>query len=118
MDFAVWQDSRTKEEDWIREVPGPRGYAVVERVEQYTQVLQPEQIRCWDPSLPAGEEAVLREGRTGELICRARVTYVNGKEASRRILEEKVHIQPVSRVVAVGCGELEDACHLKLVVGI
>lgn len=105
MDVAVRWDSSRMEEKWIREVPSPGASAVTERVEQYTSVLEPEEIRCWDAAAPVGQETVLREGSPGEMLYKARVTYVDGKEASRLILEERVHIQPVSRVVAVGCAE-------------
>ena len=81
--------------------------AVTEREEIYTKGLQPEVIRCLDAGLPAGTEAVLREGSPGELVCTDRVTYVNGRESGRISVEQRVRIQPVSRVVAVGCGEPE-----------
>lgn len=86
-------------------VPAPEMFAVTERIEEYVQVLEPELIRCWDPTLEKGTERLLREGKAGELLCRARVTYINGEEAGRVMLEETVHIQPVSPVVAVGCAE-------------
>ena len=85
----------------------PEAAEVTERIEQYGRVLHPEVIRCTDATLPVGTEAVLREGSWGEAVCTARVTYINGTETGRLLLEERVLIQPVSRVVAVGSGERE-----------
>ena len=92
-------------EHWDAAVKQPVSAAVTEREETYTRALQPEEIRCTDASLPVGTEAVLREGSCGELLCRDRVTYVDGKEAGRMRLEERIQVPPVSRIVALGCGE-------------
>ena len=75
---------------------------VLQRREEYSVVLHPEEIRCMDPSLPEGLEILVREGSCGEMRCSAQVTYTNGVETGREVLEQKVRIQPVSRVVAVG----------------
>ena len=98
-------------------VPQPERRSVTERIEEYTVALEPEVIRCWDPALPGGQERVLREGRAGELLRRARVTYVDGKETSRLELEERVHIPPVSRVVAVGCADQPAPKSRELIIG-
>lgn len=78
---------------------------VVTRQEVYTAVLHGQTVRCFDPMLPAGTEQVLREGKNGELRCRAEVTYRGSKEILRRVLEENVIQQPVDGVVAVGTGQ-------------
>lgn len=75
--------------------------------QQYTAVLPYEIRRCADPTLPAGEEKVLREGKNGELLCTAVVTYVDGREQARSVLDRKVQIQPVEEIVAVGTGNPE-----------
>ena len=75
------------------------------RQESYTQVLHCDTIRCFDPMLPAGSEQVLTEGKNGELQCRAEVTYVNGREVFRNVLEERVTVQPVDGIIAVGTGQ-------------
>ena len=77
---------------------------VVRLTEVYTTVLPCEEIRYDDPSLPAGMEAVLTEGRDGQVQCTANVLYEGGQEVSRSVLNETILEQPVNRVVAVGTG--------------
>ena len=92
----------------IRIIRGKKRNHILQREERYTEVVQPEVIRCGDPALPKGLEIVLREGSAGELSCSALVTYTNGVETGRKILEQKISIQPVSRIIAVGIGRTSD----------
>lgn len=92
----------------IRIIRGKKRNHIRQQEEQYTEVLQQEVIRCADPALPKGLEIILREGTPGELRCRAWVTYTNGVETGREIIDQKVSIQPVSRLVAVGIGSMSD----------
>ena len=78
---------------------------ILRQEQTYTAVMPCETISCSDPTLPEGIRQVLREGRNGELLRTAEVTYINGIEASRTVLSEEVTVQPVSRVVAVGTGQ-------------
>lgn len=57
-----------------------------------------------DPEIPMGEEVVLSPGEDGELLCTARITYVNGKESERLILTQKVIREVKERVVLLGEG--------------
>ena len=72
----------------------------VDRVETlcqtYTTTIPHEVTRCSDGTLPLGTEEVLTEGQDGELLCTAEITYVNGEEASRRVLTQTVTRMPVS----------------------
>ena len=81
---------------------------VVRLTEVYTTVLPFEEVRYDDPSLPAGVEAVLTEGRDGQVQCTASVLYEGGRELSRSVLNQTVLEQPVNRVVAVGTGVAQD----------
>ena len=78
---------------------------VIREEQTYTRTIPHEVTRCDDSSLPRGTERVLVEGRDGELICSARVTYCNGQETEREVLGENVTVQPVTEVVAVGTAE-------------
>lgn len=69
-----------------------------------------------DENLPAGTEAVLVPGQDGELLRTAEVTYVNGAEIHRSILEETTLRDVVTEVVAVGTGK-EEAAPDKPVIG-
>lgn len=76
----------------------------VTRLETYTTTLPREIQYCSDASLPAGTSEVLVEGRDGELLCTAEITYCNGIEESRTILQQDLTIAPVTRVIARGTG--------------
>ena len=78
---------------------------VIRQVQTYTAHISHETYYCNDPSLPEGTEKILTEGADGEVLCEAEVTYTNGIETNRRILSRQVVCQPVSRIIAVGCGE-------------
>ena len=78
--------------------------AVITREETYTAVLRREVTVCNDASIPTGTTEVLAEGRDGEVLRTAQVTYINGVEAERKVLGENVTIQPVTQIVAVGTG--------------
>ena len=83
--------------------------AVVTREESYTALLRREVTVCNDASIPAGTTEILVEGRDGEVLRTAQVTYINGVEVERKVLGENVTIQPVTQIVAVGTGETPEA---------
>ena len=63
----------------------------------------PREIRyCEAEDLPLGTEKILSEGRDGELLRTADITYVNGVEAHRSIRSETILRKPVPEVVGVG----------------
>ncbi len=82
---------------------------VVCRQEVYTSTLAQEITLCNDSSMPAGSSDVLIEGRDGEILRTAEVTYINGMEVERKIIRETVTIPAVAEVVAVGTGEAPGA---------
>lgn len=55
-----------------------------------------------DDNMDEGEQKVVQEGREGELQRKILVTYRDGQEILRKVIEEKVAVQPVDRVVHVG----------------
>lgn len=55
--------------------------------------------------LTKGETKVVREGREGVRVKTYRVRTENGREAGRKLLNERVARQPVSRIVVVGTRE-------------
>ncbi len=77
---------------------------VIREEQTYTAAIPCGVSYCYDDSLAEGEETVLVEGRDGELLCTANVTYVNGAETAREVTSEVVTIQPVETVIAVGTG--------------
>jgi 3D (Asp-Asp-Asp) domain-containing protein len=70
--------------------------------ETYTALLPFETTYVYDPALAEGEEKVLTSGADGQVLCTASVTYLDGKEISRTILNQKVIQQPINAIVAVG----------------
>lgn len=78
--------------------------SVVTRVEDYSTTLTHDTTTCNDPGIPQGSWEVLIRGRDGELRCSAEVTYINGREVSRKVLSQTQTIAPVTEVVAWGTG--------------
>lgn len=79
-----------------------RIWRVTVREENYCAAIPHEVRYCYDSSLAEGEQAVLVEGQDGELLCTARVTYINGVEESREILNQTVLRGATEAVVAIG----------------
>ena len=77
----------------------------------YTAVLPHDVSYYYCDALPKGMEQVLTEGRDGELLCTALVTYVNGIETAREQISQQVLTHPISEVIAVGTGLLADGTH-------
>ena len=75
------------------------------RQETYTATVPHDTTRCLDHSLPIGTEQVLVEGRDGELLCTAAVTYINGQETHREILSQKQTIAPITQIIAQGTAQ-------------
>ena len=76
--------------------------SIVTQVEQYTTTIAHESTSCNDATLPEGTWEVLIRGVDGELSCTAEVTYINGKEISRKVLTQTQTIAPVTEVIAWG----------------
>lgn len=77
----------------------------VTRQETYTSVIPYETTYCADASAPQGTETVLIPGQDGELLCTAEVTYFNGRETRRRMLDATQTIAPVTQIVAQGTAQ-------------
>lgn len=73
----------------------------------YTSPIPYETTYCYDSSLPTGTQAVLTPGVSGEMLCTATVTYVNGTETARTVHSEVVSAAPVTEVVAVGTASVD-----------
>lgn len=78
--------------------------SVITQEETYTVSIPHEITYCSDFSLPKGTNEVVMEGRNGEFLYTAQVTYVNGQETAREILTEKQTIAPISEIIAQGAG--------------
>ena len=76
------------------------------RQETYTTTIPHETTHCDDASLPEGTQEVLIPGQDGELLCTARVTYINGKETGRELLTQKQTIAPITEIIAQGTARL------------
>lgn len=77
--------------------------------ETYTVSVPYETTYCNDAATPEGTQAVLIEGVAGQLLRTAEVTYLNGVETGRDLLEETVTVAPVTQIIAVGTGKKADA---------
>lgn len=85
--------------------------------ETFSASIPHETQYCTDAALPLGEETVLTQGRNGELLRTADVTYVNGSAMHRKILSETMLRQPVTEIVGVGDAKIpqEDAEALPVI---
>ena len=52
---------------------------------------------------------MLIPGQDGELLCTAEVTYFNGRETRRRMLDATQTIAPVTQIVAQGTAQAQEA---------
>ena len=64
-------------------------------------------IYCNDPSLPQGQEEVIRPGVCGQREHIGQAIFVNGQMESVSVSETITVTEPVSQIVAVGTGEKE-----------
>ena len=58
-----------------------------------------------DPYMPEGEERIITEGVTGQMLYTATVEYRNAEEISRTVTNKEVIRSAQTQVVAVGTGE-------------
>lgn len=65
-----------------------------------------ETIKRNDSNLNKGTQRVRQEGKNGIKKSIYRVTYIDGKETERKLLESFVHKQPKAQVVSVGTLQL------------
>lgn len=79
------------------------------RQEHYTAVLPHEVQCCSDETIPQGSRQVLLEGTDGELLCTAQVTYRNGIEAGRTLLDQTVTRRSVDEIVGIGTASPPEA---------
>ena len=87
----------------------------IQKEQVYTGTVPYETVYREDATLPAGETALVTEGVNGTSTCTALVTYINGVETERTILSEKITIQPVSEVIAIGTGASVTASNLPII---
>ena len=79
--------------------------SIVVKEEVYAEDIAFETTYVDDDDMKKGAKKTRTEGRDGEKVVTAAVTYVNGMETNREILNEKVTVEPVNAVVAVGTGK-------------
>ncbi|NJC21768.1 uncharacterized protein YabE (DUF348 family) [Arthrobacter pigmenti] len=82
----------------------------VTRVETDKQVTETEPINFSSTEeetdeLLVGEQEILQAGVPGERTKVFSVTVIDGKETKRELLSEKVTLEPVNEIIAIGTGE-------------
>ena len=73
--------------------------------ETYTKAIPYETTYYEDDTLPIGTQAVISEGRNGEMICTAEVTYRNGVETNRNVIKQILNRQATPRIIAIGTAD-------------
>ena len=79
--------------------------SIVTKEEVYSEAIAFETTYVEDDNMKKGAEKVLTEGQHGAKTITASVTYVNGVETTREILNEEVIEETVDAVVSVGTGK-------------
>ena len=79
--------------------------SIVTKEEVYNETIAFETTYVNDDNMKKGAEKVQTEGQEGEKIVTASVTYVNGVETNREVLNEEVTTEVVNEVIAVGTGK-------------
>ncbi len=79
----------------------------------YEEVSQTESIAfnettVEDSSLYIGESEVRQAGVNGEKIVTSRITYHDGAEVAREVIEEQITLQPSDKITAVGTKKKEN----------
>lgn len=85
--------------------------------QSYTAEIPFEISYVEDAYLQLGEEKIIVEGQAGLKLCSANVSYLNGKEAERRVIHEQIISEPVNQIVAVGTGEAEGKPADQVLIG-
>lgn len=71
-------------------------------VETYEVEVPYETTYCYAPNLPEGQQVLLTQGVNGIADRTANVLYIDGTEISRTPLSDKVKVEPVNEVIAIG----------------
>ena len=79
--------------------------SIVTKEEVYNETIAFETEYVDDDNTKKGAEKVKTEGQNGEKVVTASVTYVNGIETKREVLNEEVTTEVVNEVIAVGTGK-------------
>lgn len=79
------------------------GTKVVEKKDEISKVDIPfEKKTELDPTLPKGETKMKQEGVKGLKEVKEKVTYTNGNETAREMIDEKILEKPVDEITLVG----------------
>ena len=79
--------------------------SIVTKEEVYNEAIAFETTYVDDDNMKKDAQKVTTEGQDGEKVITASVTYINGVETSREILNEEVTTEVVNEVIAVGTGK-------------
>lgn len=98
-----------KEESFIGEgdklvvtVPEPELSVLVSKVKSYSEKYSLPVEYVYNDNEYTSYEKVINEGKSGKRDVTAKITYKNGTEVGREILEEKINKKAVARVIEVG----------------
>lgn len=75
---------------------------VTTKQETITQPIKFKTIKKQTSSLAAGKTKITQKGKNGEKEITYSITYVDGKEESREVINEKVITKPTNQLVSVG----------------
>lgn len=74
----------------------------IKKIEKKTRLIDFEVTEEADSARPKGERHTVSEGVKGEHVDTYEVSYMDGKETSRKLVDSGIAKQPVNQVVRVG----------------
>lgn len=75
---------------------------VVQKEETVTEKIEFKTVKKSSASLSTGKTKITQKGVNGEKTVTYKITYVDGEEESRDIIDEKIIKQPTDQIVLVG----------------
>jgi uncharacterized protein YabE (DUF348 family) len=97
---------------WDRVEPGLNDYlhanntVTIVRVKKVTDVVEEPKafavVIQKDPNLMEGEKRVLQEGRNGTVLRTYEAVYENGRQVSKKLLEERTIVEGQNKIIAEG----------------
>lgn len=90
---------------------------IEEKPHSQTEEIAYSIMYCKDPSLPQGQEEVIRPGAYGQQESIGQAVFVNGQMESVTVSETVVLTEPIPQIVAVGTGEKEGQSRQYPLVG-
>lgn len=89
------------------EEPEPEAPVISTEVVYKTDYIPYQTVEIEDDTLEKGTEEIIQNGKSGERVTKFKVTYKNGEEINREVIDE-TETPPVNKIVIVGTKDLDE----------